>query len=284
MNGTTPTQKPLFDDLKIRSGVAVIFALIAFFFIWLGGTAFTAFMSIIAAVMLTEFTSLVRSESSLENIPKFAMIALGAISIIALDFSGLAFTFVASVGLLIAATLNKVRLGKATIVGYAIIVIGAASTVHIRELTAGLPMIVWIILCVAAADIGGYMFGRLLQGPKLLPRVSPKKTWSGFLGGVLLSVIVAIIFSFFSGGASLNLILFGVIIAVVSVAGDLLESSMKRKFGVKDASSLLPGHGGFLDRLDGMTIVMLAFAALSFMTDISALFVPEYVALIGSGM
>ena len=99
-----------------------------------------------------------------------------------------------------------------------------------------------------------------------------------------MSILVAIIFSVFSGGGLISLIFFGAVISVVSVAGDLLESSAKRKFGVKDAGSLLPGHGGFLDRLDGMTAVMVLFGALSFLIDIGALLAPDYVALIRGGL
>ena len=279
-----PTSNPLFDDLKTRSVVAVIFGCVAFFFVWLGSIGFSAFMGAITALMLVEFARLVKEESRLENLPRLAIVICGALSVFLLEFSGVWFTAIASLGLLIAATFNRKALGKVTVIGYAIIVIGAASAVHIRGVAAGFPIIIWIVLCVAAADIGGYMFGRLLQGPKLLPRISPKKTWSGFLGGIGLSAIVAIIFSFFSGGGFLNLLLFGIVIAVVSVAGDLLESSVKRKFGVKDAGTLLPGHGGLLDRLDGMTLVMVFFGALSFLTNLGERLSPDYAAMIGNAL
>jgi len=284
MTRPDPSSGSLFDDLKTRTAVSVVLGLIAFVFVWLGGTAFAAFIAVVAVIMLSEFTRLVEAESNLEAVPRWVLVALGALSILCLSFSGLWFTITASLGLLIAATLNRTPIGWVTVFGYALIVIGAASTVHLRELGAGFPILMWILLCVAAADIGGYMFGRLYQGPKLVPSISPKKTWSGFLGGIFLSVLVAIIFSFFSGGGLLNLVFFGAVIAVVSVMGDLLESSAKRRFGVKDAGSLLPGHGGFLDRLDGMTSVMVFFGGLSFVVDIAALLTPDYVVLIGGGM
>jgi len=220
---------------------------IGFIFIWLGGAAFSAFMACICAVMLLEFTRLVKPEVQLEGV-----------------------------------ALTRLPIGRVTVLGYALIVIGAAAAVHIRGLSVGFPIVIWIILCVAAADIGGYMFGRLLQGPKLIPSISPKKTWSGFLGGLGLSVMVAIIFSFFSGGGFLNLVFFGALISVVSVAGDLLESAIKRKYGVKDAGTLLPGHGGFLDRLDGMTLVMVVFGFLSFTTDLGMQLSPDYAAALGA--
>ena len=92
-----------------------------------------------------------------------------------------------------------------------------------------------------------------------------------------MAVLVALIYSLISGGSAANLILFGALISVVSVAGDLLESSAKRKFGVKDASNFLPGHGGFLDRLDGMTAVMVLFVALALLMDLGAVLLPDYV-------
>jgi len=274
----------LFDDLKMRTLVGVGLASVAFLFLWLGGIAFAAFVAFVAVLMLMEFTRLVSTESQLEQIPGVTMIALGGFSILLLNFSGLWFVIAASLGLLVPAVLNLRAIGPVTVMGYALIVLGAASTVHLRGLTAGFPILAWIVICVAAADIGGYMFGRLFQGPKLIPSISPKKTWSGFLGGIFLSVLGATIFSFFSGGGFFNLLLFGVIIAIVSVAGDLLESSAKRRFGVKDAGTLLPGHGGFLDRLDGMTAVLVLFGGLSFVIDLGRLLTPEYIAVIGSGL
>ncbi len=273
-----------FDDLKTRSIVGAVFLVVGFLFIWSGGAVFSAFMAALCAVMLIEFTRLVKPEVELETIARMAMVILGTLSVFILPFSGVWFTIVASLGLLIAATVNPIPLGRVTVLGYALIVIGAGAAVHIRELSIGFPLVMWLILCVIAADIGGYAFGRLLQGPKLLPSISPKKTWSGFLGGLGLCVIVSIIFSFFSGGGFLNLVLFGALVSIVSVAGDLLESSVKRQFGVKDAGTLLPGHGGFLDRLDGMTLVMAVFGLLSFMVDLGAKLAPEYVAALGAGI
>lgn len=280
MTGQSGQNNAVFDDLKTRSIVGVGLALVTFLFVWLGGVPFAAFMALISALMLAEFTRMVRPECHLEDAPRLIMIALGSISVLALGFSGVWFTAIASIGLLLAATLNQSVLGRQTVVGYAAIVMGAGAAVHLRDFTTGFPLVVWIILCVAAADIGGYMFGRMLQGPKLLPSISPKKTWSGFLGGMGLSVIVALIFAGFSGGSLGTMVLFGILISVVSVAGDLIESSLKRRYGVKDAGTILPGHGGVMDRLDGMTAAMLLIAALSFLVDLSALVAPDYAKLL----
>ena len=121
---------------------------------------------------------------------------------------------------------------------------------------------------VVAADVGGYFFGRQFGGPKFWPAVSPKKTWSGVLGGLLLALLVAIGFALATSGNIMAFMTYGALVAVVSVAGDLLESAIKRKYGVKDAGSMLPGHGGLLDRFDGMTAVMVVFLALSQTIDL----------------
>ena len=285
MSSSERPKSTLFDDLKTRTGVAIVMAVVSFGFLWVGGLPFALFMGVVALMMLLEFTSLIRSDCDLQDLPKMALIGFGAASVVAMSVSVAWFFGVAGAGLLIAATLNSKFIRTTTPVGYALIVIGAAGAVFLRDLPLGFALVFWIVLCVIAADIGGYAFGRLLQGPKLIPSISPKKTWSGFLGGVVLAVLVALIYSFISGGSTANLILFGALISVVSVAGDLLESSAKRKFGVKDASNFLPGHGGFLDRLDGMTAVMVLFAALALFVDLGAVFLPDYVApLSGDGL
>lgn len=283
MTQAGPTPNPLFDDLKTRSAVALVLALVAFSFLWIGGAVFALFMGAITAVMLIELTRMVKPECELEDIPRAALVAFGGLAVFAIYFSALWFVVLASLGVLLAAVVNRIPVGPVTVAGYAFIVIGGASTLYLRNLGAGFPMLAWIILCVAAADIGGYTFGRLFQGPKLLPRISPKKTWSGFLGGVGLSIVIAIAFAVISGGNLANLVLFGTLIAVVSVAGDLLESSVKRKYGVKDASALLPGHGGFLDRLDGMTAVMVFFAAMSLFVELGEVLAPSYVLPVTAG-
>ena len=277
MSNPERPKSTLFDDLKTRSVVALVMAVVAFGFLWVGGLLFALFMGAVALMMLLEFTSLIRKDCDLQDLPKMALIGFGAASVVAMNASVAWFLGLAGGGVLIAATLNSKYIRATTPVGYALIVMGAGGAVFLRDLPLGFALVLWIVLCVIAADIGGYAFGRLLQGPKLIPSISPKKTWSGFLGGVILAVLVALIYSLISGGSAANLILFGALISVVSVAGDLLESSAKRKFGVKDASNFLPGHGGFLDRLDGMTAVMVLFAALALLMDLGAVLLPDYV-------
>jgi phosphatidate cytidylyltransferase len=115
----------------------------------------------------------------------------------------------------------------------------------------GFIALIMILLVVWVTDIGGYFAGRGIGGPKLWPRVSPKKTWAGAIGGFAASLVVAAGFAAFGLGKTGPMLLLGAVLSVVSQLGDLFESAVKRRFGVKDSSHIIPGHGGLLDRLDG---------------------------------
>ncbi len=138
-------------------------------------------------------------------------------------------------------------------------------------------MTLWFILMVWSVDIGGYVVGSSLKGPKLAPKISPNKTWSGLIGGVILSVSVSLIYMYvtrkvfdiiLTSSDQFKFALLGALIAVVAQIGDLVESSIKRYLGVKDSSSLIPGHGGVFDRIDGLIfaapIIYCYFSLVSF--------------------
>ena len=115
----------------------------------------------------------------------------------------------------------------------------------------GFVALLLVLLVVWGTDIGGYFAGRGIGGPKLWPRVSPRKTWAGAIGGFAASLVVAAGFAAFGLGRTGPLLLLGSLLSIVSQFGDLFESAVKRRFGVKDSSHIIPGHGGLLDRLDG---------------------------------
>jgi phosphatidate cytidylyltransferase len=128
----------------------------------------------------------------------------------------------------------------------------------------GFAALMLILLVVWATDIGGYFAGRSIGGPKLWPRVSPKKTWAGAVGSFVASLAVAGGFAALDLGKTAPLLLLGAVLSVVSQLGDLFESAVKRRFGVKDSSHIIPGHGGLLDRLDGFVAAVLVAAILGF--------------------
>ena len=129
----------------------------------------------------------------------------------------------------------------------------------------GFVALIFVLLIVWVTDIGGYFAGRGIGGPKLWPRVSPKKTWAGAAGGFAASLAVAFGFAAFDLGKTGALLLLGAVLSVVSQLGDLFESAVKRRFGVKDSSHVIPGHGGLLDRLDGFVAAIIVAAIFGFL-------------------
>ncbi len=128
----------------------------------------------------------------------------------------------------------------------------------------GVPTTIWFILAIWSVDIGGYVVGCSLKGPKLAPKISPNKTWAGLGGGILFSVLVSVAYAYWLGTkeAALAFALLGVFLAIIEQAGDLIESAIKRHLGLKDSSNLIPGHGGIFDRIDGMIFAAPAVALL----------------------
>ena len=130
-----------------------------------------------------------------------------------------------------------------------------ADPVHGRETLFWLLAVVWV------ADTGAYAFGRLIGGPKLAPVVSPNKTWAGLAGGICMAAIIGVASALIlDHEAVLTLAGWSALIGAVSQAGDLVESWVKRHFEVKDTGSIIPGHGGLLDRVDGLLVAALGVA------------------------
>ena len=124
----------------------------------------------------------------------------------------------------------------------------------------GFVALIMVLLVVWGTDIGGYFAGRSVGGPKLWPRVSPKKTWAGAIGGFAASLVISAGFAAFGIGGIGPLLLLGAALSIAAQLGDLFESAVKRRFGVKDSSHLIPGHGGLLDRLDGFVAAVVLAA------------------------
>jgi len=147
-----------------------------------------------------------------------------------------------------------------------VIALAGISLISVRG-NLGFGWILWLICVVVVTDVAGYFAGKMLGGPKLWPRVSPKKTWSGTLAGWVGAGVVGALFSTLAG-AGTALILISVLMSMTSQAGDIAESALKRRTGVKDSSALIPGHGGVMDRFDGMLgaalFVLLAAALFGF--------------------
>ncbi len=148
--------------------------------------------------------------------------------------------------------------------GQVYILLPCLALLHFRALPMiGMQSIFWLLAVVWASDTGGYVFGRAIGGPKLAPVISPNKTWSGLLGAVLLAGAAGLLTALALGKDTVvPLAAWSAAIGAISQAGDLLESWVKRYFGVKDTGTIIPGHGGLLDRVDGLLAAAMAVALL----------------------
>jgi phosphatidate cytidylyltransferase len=142
---------------------------------------------------------------------------------------------------------------KWNLIGLLYILSPCVSLIYLKGRSSNLVMYVMLICWVT--DTAGFFIGKMFGGPKLAPTISPKKTWSGLIGGVVASMLLGVLFSFaFKSDVKCFMFLSG-FLAVVEAMGDLLESKIKRTFSVKDSGTLIPGHGGILDRIDGLTLL-----------------------------
>lgn len=136
----------------------------------------------------------------------------------------------------------------------------------------GAMIIVGMFLIVWATDSGALIFGNLIGGPRIAPVLSPSKTWAGTIGGSVTAAAIFAGFVWFLGGTAWEAALFGFLFSITAHAGDLFESFVKRRFGIKDSGALIPGHGGVLDRMDSTLAASVAMALLVFLVGLNPLF------------
>lgn len=151
-----------------------------------------------------------------------------------------------------------------TVAGFFYALIPALAILWVRDrfIPGGFELVMWVFLVTWAVDVGAYAAGRAIGGPKLAPRISPNKTWAGLAGGVLLATLASFLWTDATQRvlpATLNWL--APLFAVAAQGGDLFESALKRRAGVKDSSNILPGHGGVMDRVDGLVVVAVLTAA-----------------------
>jgi phosphatidate cytidylyltransferase len=239
-----------FADLRQRVISAVVMAAIGVVAIWLGGWVFLILLAIVGGVMIWELARMLAPELHTSKILLLGLI--GGAAIFRVGYNTHAISLLA---LLLAPILGLVLIkqGRGLFGAYGFgILLAVAGLFWLRTGgPSGLDWTIWLVAVVIASDIGGYFFGRILGGPKILPVISPKKTWSGTLGGWLLAALVGFGFVAFNGADGF-LVALSVVVAVAAQLGDIVESAVKRKTGVKDSSNLIPGHGGFLDRFDAL--------------------------------
>jgi phosphatidate cytidylyltransferase len=252
------TQTGSRSDLGTR--VAVAFALIglAAGALWVGGIIFWLVLVVVALLMLLEWASLVGADDRQRRLAQYALsIPLAAMAPIAAGPGFFALGLIAGAALFVGATTRRGRLA------WGVIYIGVPvlALLVLRAQPQGLLLTFWAMALVWACDSGAFFAGRAIGGPRLAPAISPNKTWAGFIGGFLAAgAFAALLVWLFA--LPVPLALATPFLAVLAQAGDLYESHLKRLAGVKDSGNLLPGHGGLMDRLDGLVAVAPAAALL----------------------
>jgi phosphatidate cytidylyltransferase len=243
---------PRGSELALRVCSALVLVPLALATAYLGHWPFAVFWGVAAMGVLWEWTSLVAGADR----PFVLMTGVATLALaLALVVSGLplAAVIVLAIGTLAAASLAPAerRLWIAGGIPYAG-ALGLAPILLRSDDEDGFLSVVFLFAVVWTTDIAAYFIGRAAGGPKLVPQVSPNKTWSGAIGGTLAAVVVALVLAKAAALAGLFAIaMLAIVLSVSAQAGDVFESFLKRKFGAKDSSHLIPGHGGLMDRLDG---------------------------------
>jgi phosphatidate cytidylyltransferase len=243
-------------ELMQRTLAGVFLIAIAALELWLGGNALWVLATLIGLIMIREWARLTSAEAKV-RLGQYAMcLPLGLLSPLAAGpglVSAIGFG-AAFIGLLLV-TRNLWFASGAIYIGLPV-----TALLWLREQDAGLLLAFWGLSLVWATDIGAYFAGRTFGGPKIAPRISPNKTWSGLMGGMAGALLLGLCLATFAG-LPMRLAMASPALAILAQTGDFLESWMKRRAGVKDSGSLIPGHGGVLDRLDGV-VTALPIAAL----------------------
>ena len=232
-----PTMERKHSDLGTRLVSALVMVSVAWIALWLGGWFWIAFVVLLAGMVLWEWNNLI------------------------------ALTSASPFGQILWQFFGAIYVGGAS---YAMVLVrNGPQAIPVDGRTYGFTdfeTIIGFILPIVAVDVGAYFAGRAIGGPKIAPSISPSKTWAGFFGGAIAASIVTVSIELLDLGPAAALpgysafsifgaVVAGFVIAILAQGGDFFESWLKRRAGVKDSSSLIPGHGGFFDRLDGFLAV-----------------------------
>lgn len=248
------------SDLPLRLGSALVLIPIALLAVWWGGVPAYALTALVAAIVYAEWCHITGWSKAF--LPDRAIVWIGAafvvVSALVGGMSGAALGVAVALGgtVLMAGLSRSAWLATGSV--YAGL-FGVSLAALRHDEGFGLQAVLVLLVVVWATDSCAYFVGRSVGGPKLWQRVSPKKTWSGSIGGLVGGVALAAIAAKFAGipvGAGLIVML--VVLSIVSQIGDLVESAIKRRFDKKDSSHIIPGHGGMMDRVDGLLFASIA--------------------------
>ena len=253
-------------DLGLRAASSIVLMPIVLYAVWQGGIWFQMLIAVLAVLIAQEWAAIVHGGSS----RLFGLLALAGLSgVFVTQAQGLD----AACGVILVIWLLSVlawlkNAGTGSIwsllgVFYVGLPMIAFSLLR-NDGGLGVWAVLWCFLIVWAADIAAYFAGRMIGGPKLAPLLSPKKTWAGLGGAICGAAIISVAYAWFLGFNAVNLAILAGFLALVEQAGDICESAMKRRYGVKDSGNFIPGHGGVLDRVDGLLAVVLVATIIGF--------------------
>jgi len=247
------------SDLPVRAASGVVMIVIAVAAIGYGGIAFTALTGVAAVVIALEWAGLMRASRG----ATWLLVAGTALPLLVLILGGPGVPREVVLGVALITTIGVALAGRGPWLGagVAYAVLPVLSLIYLRDQYDGITLTLWTLVVVWATDIGAYFAGRAIGGPKLAPRLSPNKTWAGLLGGMAAALAVGLALAW-PFNLSWRLAGMAALLAAAAQGGDLFESWLKRRAGVKDSGHILPGHGGVMDRVDGVVPVAVIVAGL----------------------
>ncbi len=247
-------------DLGVRTASAVVLVPVVLGIVWLGGFWFTGLIVALGILMATEWVRIAHGNNKRQLL--IHEVAAASLIMGSLKLSLLALLILTAVSWFIQRKdeFNFWKLVGVFYIGLPIL----AFDVLRGDAALGFLAVVWCMVIVWLADIMAYFFGRIIGGPKMAPRISPKKTWAGMLGAIVGAALASWAVSYFGRIDVWPLAFVAALFAILEQGGDIFESAFKRHFGVKDSGTLIPGHGGVLDRIDGLITVATCAAIVGF--------------------
>jgi len=274
-----PAADPIPSPLRTRVLSALVLLPVVLALLYMGGLGFLLLLALAAVLMAGEWDRLtegaIRGPKHFANFGTLGLAsAVVLLAVLVLGYYGQAGWALLALlpGALLLAVLSRLNGREAVwpILGLFWLGLPCLALLWLRMGDDGMLAVSWLFLAVWSCDTGAYFAGRRIGGPKLAPRISPKKTWSGLLGGMALAALASVLLALAMGLAGVVLLAFlGALLAMISQGGDLAESAVKRHFDVKDSGALIPGHGGILDRVDGVLFAAPALVLLTLASTLS---------------